>query len=491
MISNFPCQEEKMIQLKDIVCFDDPAENEKIGRFIRVKGWVISENQRRIKLFIDNIPLGEILPFIYRSDVRATHPNMKISEPIGFDQVFTLPKLSTGFHTIFLKSISCRPIVENFFVQIKKSAPWLELFPLNLIERVGVRENRYIKSIYSHRINHHPRYDNIIRGIGIEMSRMCNFHCTMCPAHFEKSQYIKKKLIADDALIDRVIPFLENFSYTIRNIEAGATWGEPLMNERYFLNNEKVMNTCPNASLIITTNGSLLTSMNIEKILNAEYIKRIAISVDAGNKETYEKIRKGGKWDTLLHNLSNLIEKKKQLKLNRPIIHTNFVIMKSNFKELPQYVKTMGKLGVDIIGIVNAHNCYSSDSGEGIFDLPSKINNLSTERELVLREAKSIKLSENTVLNLPSFKPKKKSAECSFFGASRMIIGIEGEVYPCCVIQSLDYEGNEEVKPMGNVFDEELESIWKKERFLNFRLKMLRGQSPSPICINCPFFYNM
>jgi radical SAM protein with 4Fe4S-binding SPASM domain len=313
----------------------------------------------------------------------------------------------------------------------------------------------------------------------------------MCPAHSEKSRYIRKKLLADDSLIDNILPFLNNFNYTIKNIQAGAVWGEPLIDDKYFSNNEKLMRACPNASLYLTTNGSLLTSDNIEKILSKKYIKRIGVSVDAGNKETYEQIRKGGKWDTLLHNLSMIIERKKQQRVNTPVILTNFVIMKSNFKELPQYIKKMGKLGVDVISAVNPHNCYSTDSNSGIFDLPFKINNFAAERKLVLEQAMCIKLPKNTLLNLPSFTPRKESAECSFNGASRVIIGIEGEVYPCCVHQSLDYEGNQEAKPMGNVYEEKLESILKEKRFLDFRHKMLRGQSPSTICSNCPFFYGM
>jgi radical SAM protein with 4Fe4S-binding SPASM domain len=335
------------------------------------------------------------------------------------------------------------------------------------------------------------RFDNTIRKIAVEMSSICNFHCDICPAHSYKSRYKSKKLFADENLIDKIVPFLRKFNYAIRNVTAGATWGEPLLNSKFFSNNEKLINACPTANVIFTTNGSHLTASNIEKIFDATYIRRVAVSIDAGNKETYERVRKGGNWDELVHNLSSLIEKRDQRRIIRPIIMTNFVVTRSNYRELPQYVRQMGRLGVDVINAVNAHGCYSSDSCEGVFDLPGKVNDLYVEREKIVSEAASVKLPNGMLLNLPSFTPKKKSVECSFNGASGMNIGIEGEVYPCCVIQSIDYEGKEESKSMGNVFDEELESIWNSKQFLDFRLKMLRGQAPCSICTNCPFFYCM
>ena len=65
-----------MIRLRDIELIDEPAEFEKIGKFVMVKDWVISQGS--VKLFIDDMPVCEIHPFINREDVRNSHPNIKI-----------------------------------------------------------------------------------------------------------------------------------------------------------------------------------------------------------------------------------------------------------------------------------------------------------------------------------------------------------------------------------------------------------------------------
>lgn len=442
--------------MKNIGFIDYPSDLEEVGRFFRVKGWVVTSSSSKAELYVDKIRLGEIRTYIQRPDIKNVYPEIEISQPPGFDQLFSMPQLSTGIHTFSLRS-----------------------------------SDKPSKIISARQIRFNSEIDYMTKIVGIEMSTKCNFHCDMCPAHSEKSKYSIKNGIADIALISRVIPFLEKFSNQIERVDAGAVWGEPLIDDKYFENTREIAGACPKASIDITTNGSFLNKLNIEKLLNLDYLRNVTVSVDAGTKETYEKIRKGGKWETLIHNISELINERKNRNLKRPLVLTNFVLMKKNFRELPQYVKKMAELNVDCICAVNVHNAYASDSDQGIFDLPWKANAIAKERDQVIAETMNLKLPDNISLSLPSCIPAKPSGECTFNGASTMIIGIEGDVYPCCVIQSLDYEGISEVPPMGNVFQEDLELIRKSRKYIDFREKMLTGQAPNSVCFECPFFYNM
>jgi len=442
--------------LKSIGSLDSPYDLEEVGRFIRVKGWVVASSSSFAELYADNILLGEIHPHVDRPDVKSAYPKINITQPPGFDQLFSMPDIQKGIHTLSLRT-----------------------------------SDNPSKIISSREIKYNNEIDYMTKIVGIEMSARCNFHCDMCPAHSEKSKYSMKKDIADNELLNRVTPFLNKFSNQIERIDAGAVWGEPLIDSRYFENTNKISSACPKASIDITTNGSFLTRSNIEKLLNLNYLRYVSISVDAGAKETYEKIRKGGKWETLVHNISELINERKNRDLKRPLVSTNFVLMRDNFRELPQYVKKMVELNVDVICAVHVHNAYASDSDQGIFDLPWKKNDVSIERDQVVRETMNLDLPSNVSLNLPSFTPSKPSGECSFKGASTMIVGIEGDVYPCCVIQSLDYEGRSDVTSMGNVFQEDLEFIRNSRRYVDFRGKMLTGKAPNSVCFECPFFYNM
>jgi radical SAM protein with 4Fe4S-binding SPASM domain len=436
---------------------DEPAELEDVGSTIRVIGWALTADQEELELYLDHVLLGAVHRFIDRKDVRSIFPAVSVPKATGFDQIFAVPETPDGPHTLQLRSTG------------------------NGTTRVlCVRNVRYTDG-----------FDGLLRIVSIDMSRMCNFRCEMCPAHSRKAKHIVGRLTADDGMIDRILPLLRNPRYRIRQVAAGAIYGEPLMNPRYFENTRKMAEACPRAIVSLTTNGSFLTPQNIDRLLDFGRITWVCVSVDAGTKETYERIREGGKWEILITNLSRLIAERTRRRLSSPVVSTNFIVMKSNFRELPLYVKKMANLGVDFIGAGNAFNVFSSDLDQGIFDTPWKVSEVAEERERVLRQALSIDLPHGTSLQLPSFIPNKRSVDCSYQNWSRILVDIEGEVYPCCIIQYLGHEGRAEARPMGNVFEQELDSIWESKQYVDFRLRMLRGEAPNAICLTCPSFYGM
>ena len=63
-------------------------------------------------------------------------------------------------------------------------------------------------------------------------------------------------------------------------------------------------------------------------------LSRIIISLDAYSKETYDRIRVGGDFDETVKNIENLLEIKKDMRLSKPAIIVQFIIMDENEKEV-------------------------------------------------------------------------------------------------------------------------------------------------------------
>jgi MoaA/NifB/PqqE/SkfB family radical SAM enzyme len=62
-------------------------------------------------------------------------------------------------------------------------------------------------------------------------------------------------------------------------------------------------------------------------------------SIDGATKETYERIRKPGKWDRLTDNVERFLRARRSLPpWRRPLVDFNYVVMKSNLAELPDFV---------------------------------------------------------------------------------------------------------------------------------------------------------
>jgi MoaA/NifB/PqqE/SkfB family radical SAM enzyme len=96
----------------------------------------------------------------------------------------------------------------------------------------------------------------------------------------------------------------------------------------------------PNLKFNVDTNGTMLTPKYQEKykhILNR--VSMISISVDAGNKDTYDLVRREGDWDQLWINLRELHN---NFLIKMPPTTRwcwNLIIQKNNFRSIPEFVK--------------------------------------------------------------------------------------------------------------------------------------------------------
>lgn len=98
-------------------------------------------------------------------------------------------------------------------------------------------------------------------------------------------------------------------------------------------------------SIIIHTNGTLLTKSNLDKLCSKYKNIEIMISVDATCEETYKKIRCGGNFKQLMKNLENLSIARKEGRVKK--VNLLFVIQRANYKEMIDYVKLVKRLGFD------------------------------------------------------------------------------------------------------------------------------------------------
>jgi hypothetical protein len=96
------------------------------------------------------------------------------------------------------------------------------------------------------------------------------------------------------------------------------------------------------------TNGTLLSKFNLFKTLVTS-LEWIRISIDAGNKNSYDNLRitnKQNNFDTVIANINELISYKK--KLNSKItIGVGFVVTEKNYKEIIEFANLFNHIDVD------------------------------------------------------------------------------------------------------------------------------------------------
>lgn len=101
----------------------------------------------------------------------------------------------------------------------------------------------------------------------------------------------------------------------------------------------------PNHRYKISTNGLLLEKI-IPQVKIVDLIDVYNISIDAGDKKTYEIVRRGGKWEVLIQNLDFLKSLDTKSKIN-----LNFCLQKDNVHSLENFVRLVEQYGW--IGIIH------------------------------------------------------------------------------------------------------------------------------------------
>src|SRR5262249_47647755 len=138
--------------------------------------------------------------------------------------------------------------------------------------------------------------------IRMDTINLCNLRCKMCYYSFD---YRRKKEQMDLPLFRKIAH--EVFPKTQFLYLSCAT--EPLMNKQ-FSEYVRVTGEYNVPFTSFCTNGQLLTEQVVHACMDAN-ISEIIFSIDGATAETYESIRRGGKWDRLTKNLELLASLKR------------------------------------------------------------------------------------------------------------------------------------------------------------------------------------
>jgi len=124
---------------------------------------------------------------------------------------------------------------------------------------------------------------------------------------------------------------------------------EPLMNKE-FSDYLHVMGEYKVPFTSFCTNGQLITEKVVEASIRSE-LSEIIFSIDGATAETYEAIRRGGKWDRLVKNLDLVATMKRDAKTRKPAVRMNFTCMQTNIEELPAMVDFAADHGAESLHV--------------------------------------------------------------------------------------------------------------------------------------------
>lgn len=206
----------------------------------------------------------------------------------------------------------------------------------------------------------------------------------------------------------------------------------------------------------ISTNGHFINENNTDKILEAAPDKLI-YSVDGLNEETYQNYRVGGTFAQVDSALRNLVKRKRELKLKKPFIEFQFIVMKQNEHLLEKVKKYCEEVGVD--------------------KLVFKTMQISSY-ENALKFLPTNKKYSRYIVDNNSFKIKSEVKNHCFALWRTSVITWDGKVVPCCFDKDADFT-------MGILNGKSFYEIWNSENYNRFRQSILTDRKQNKMCTNC------
>jgi len=199
----------------------------------------------------------------------------------------------------------------------------------------------FFNEIYNHIPNEYIKLKNILlneyelankqitlksypRKIRLELTHKCNVSCIMCKV---KNDYYD---ISDKEIKDllEIMPYIQELT-----IQGGEIFLDLRLNSIL----DSIIKYQP-SKITVITNGLLLNEFWLEKLSKTNI--ELTFSIDSQKKDIYEKIRIGGKFETLIDRLKMAA---KFLKNKRMIL--NMVVMRCNYKEIEDMIRFASAYG--------------------------------------------------------------------------------------------------------------------------------------------------
>jgi MoaA/NifB/PqqE/SkfB family radical SAM enzyme len=306
--------------------------------------------------------------------------------------------------------------------------------------------------------------------IRMDTINLCNLRCKMCYYSFDSK---RKKEQMDLPLFRKIAD--EVFPKTRFLYLSCAT--EPLMNKQ-FSDFIRITGEYGVPFTSFCTNGQLLTEEVVHACIDAS-ISEVIFSIDGATAETYEAIRRGGKWDRLGKNLETLASIKRQTNKRNPAVRMNFTCMQTNIQELPAMVDFAADHGAESLHV---RHLVAYGDGESSYREEMAYRDLFNSKADLARKSAA---SRGIDLFLPDLISERNlSAKTCVTDGSR--IRPRSEANPYCLLPwfqaIIDWNGDYRVcslHTLGNLRQQSFDEIYNSTRMREIRTKMLRRTEDS------------
>jgi tetratricopeptide (TPR) repeat protein len=205
-------------------------------------------------------------------------------------------------------------------------------------------------------IDNHVTVAEVPAMVELNYDSTCNLACPSCRTEIVVAKADEQDLYA--RATDRVLlPLLKQ----VNGLAYLSGGGEAFASKHYrallsALNREEY----PGLKLFLISNALLITPHRWREFPHLpEMIGLLSISIDAARAETYEQLRRPGKWSVLMRNMEFIAEMRRAGTIKA--LGINFVVQQSNYREMLEFVELGDRLSADQIWFQRVTNYGAYD----------------------------------------------------------------------------------------------------------------------------------
>ena len=304
--------------------------------------------------------------------------------------------------------------------------------------------------------------------LNVEVSNQCNLRCRMCPSRVLEP---KKPMQPD---IGAVVDIIARLGVRIVRFSG---LGEPMMAPAFW-DIVEAARRC-GCRIAMVTNGTMLDKDATKRLCAVSWM--LTVSLDSATSETYRYIRGMDGFENLYGVIRDAYREKSIHGRSLPIIAINWVLMKSNYRELPLLIRRLVADGIKIDLI----HCDPLVSYTGEMD--GEVLNVDEGLTEYLNSVREEGLAAGVLVEYPYYsragyavcegthRVAKVGPSCTVLWDS-LFLSLDGTFLPCC-----EYYLN----PIGNIISTDPRSAWNSQIMREARRRSLQGLPPFPYCTNC------
>jgi len=238
------------------------------------------------------------------------------------------------------------------------------------------------------------------------------------------------------------------------------------------------------------SNATLLNARRAAELVDSG-LDWLHVSIDGAQAATYEGIRDGASFDTVVGNLAGLAEAKRAAGSATPWIRAVFVAMRRNVAQLPELVALLGRIGVSELRVQNLSHSFADTDPAGAYQ---EIREYAQEEALwggddesaaadAFAQAREAAARAGITLRLPvtgSRPDAPTTGRCGWPWEAAYVTSA-GVVQPCCMVM-----GDDRIA-LGRLSEQSFPEIWGGSAYREFR-RRLAGDDPPDVCRGCALY---